>query len=828
MTSQAQRRRDTPTFPFPSLSHQFRQDLIAHVRLLRAGCRAQRGPQDVALVAGRGPRREASPVKLMIFLLSSVAAVAAWCPESFAQRQTAVGPGVIPLNATGMLNGVDMSGSATTGTLSVGVPGGPETDIFTLNNPPVAGLVAVSTGASSQGNIVFNSSSTVYGAIGVTQPGGPFLLNVAGGNNGTTVNFNGPVFATTLNVVGTGAMNFNSGSTNITATNFAADGTIGLAPNTTVIGALTTAAGANTGTLILGGGSVLNGAVGGAVGLKTINVVGGSNTAGVAANISGAVDAYSFSLGTNTLNIGGALTVANIGPSGVINTTLASPTVYGNIRPVGATNLGPALAVDVTVPSTAFIPVGTAFNIVQTQAGTPQSGTNGSVVTVVVKDPTNPLYTFSAVPLAGTVAGLVTIRTTGIPLLVPIAPPPGAVLPPTAPVAVVVAPVLVAIAPPAPGVTPPVPTVAPTSDLATVVLPAINALTTPAAVVNAVAQLAPSSLSLAAPLVSFQGAREFQNLSMSNMDDQWCSQSGRPDHASQPGDRDDSYCRVNDPHRGIWLKGFGNFGNQGSRHAFEGYDSRILGLMLGFDVPLGPDTLAGLAVGYAHSSANGNTSGDHTDFDTREAMLYINHEMGPWFVYGDASVGLNEYTGTRHISFPGLNRVALAQYSGADYTGFASTGYHFFTQGFTITPFASLQYTRLEIGGYSETGAGDINLIVAPQNYDFLESGLGLRVARAFDYHDDTYVPELHIRWLHELRNPTLENTAAFAASGSVSFTAPGLQSANDTLNAGTGVTLLSCACEGRSWALEGVYDFFWTNEGYSAHQGMLKFTLHV
>src|SRR5471030_45281 len=232
-------------------------------------------------------------MKRLALLLLVVAAIAAWCQPSFAQRQAAVGPGNIPLSPTGVLNGVDMSGSGITGTLVVGVPGGPQTDIFTNNSAtPTNGALAVSTAASSQGNIVFNSASTVFGNIGVTQPGGPFLLNIVGGNTGTAVNFQGQVFATTLNVSGTGAVNFNSGSTNITATNFAADGTISLAPNTTVIGALTTTAGANTGTLVLGNGSALTGAVGGAVGLRSINVAGGSNLAGVSASISGAVDAF--------------------------------------------------------------------------------------------------------------------------------------------------------------------------------------------------------------------------------------------------------------------------------------------------------------------------------------------------------------------------------------------------------------------------------------------------------------------------------------------------------------------------------------------------------
>lgn len=59
---------------------------------------------------------------------------------------------------------------------------------------------------------------------------------------------------------------------------------------TTLIGALTTTVGANTGTLGLGSASVLNGAVGGAVGLRAINVVGGSNLAGVTATITGAAN----------------------------------------------------------------------------------------------------------------------------------------------------------------------------------------------------------------------------------------------------------------------------------------------------------------------------------------------------------------------------------------------------------------------------------------------------------------------------------------------------------------------------------------------------------
>jgi len=105
-----------------------------------------------------------------MLVLPILVAVTTWSSVS-AARQTAVGPGTIPLNATGVLEGVDMSASGITGTLSVGVVGGPARDIFTLNNPALPGTIAVSKAASSQGNIVFNSSSTVFGDIGITQPG---------------------------------------------------------------------------------------------------------------------------------------------------------------------------------------------------------------------------------------------------------------------------------------------------------------------------------------------------------------------------------------------------------------------------------------------------------------------------------------------------------------------------------------------------------------------------------------------------------------------------------------------------------------------------------
>ncbi len=750
-------------------------------------------------------------LRARVLLVPLMASAAIWSPAAFAQQ---VVNGAIPtqVSPTGVTAGVNMTGQGGGGSLLVGTVGGAQTDIFTNNS--AAGIVtnpllrAVSTDTSSQSNIVFNSSSNVFGAIGVTQPGGPFFLNVSGGNNGTVVNFNGNLYATITTVNQSGTLNLNSGSTNISATNFAGDGRISLAPNSTLIGALTNAA-ANTGTLSMGGGSVLTGAVGGATGLKAINVVGGTNAAGVTASISGAVNAYTFNLGTNRLNIGGALTIANQSPVGVINTTLASATVYGNIQTAGATNLGPTLLVNVAVPQTAFFPVGTLFNIVQTG-----SGTNGSVITVV-NDPTNPLFTFAPVPLAGTVAGRVTIISTGIPLTVAVTPPAGVVLPPVQVIAAPVVPAVLAAAAAA----------APTADLVTTVLPAINAISNATTVVNAVAQLAPSNSGLAASLVTFEGARAFQNLLSSHLSEGLCdggSQAEDRRKLDTPRKREDesSGCPENNQYRGVWVKGFGNFGNQGSQGAFAGYTSHILGAMAGYDVAFNDDTRIGLGGGYAYSKINGKGFNNTTGFNTYQATAYVAHEDGRWFANGDISYGWNNYSGNRPIVFPGVNRTALAKYSGEDFSSYVTAGYHFFADAFTVTPLASLQATHVRLGGYTETGAGDINLQVAAQRYNFLESGLGANAARHYDIGDgQDLLPELHFKWLHELLDQNFQNSAVFTAAGSTPFVTQGMGADRNTLNAGAGVTLLSCACEARTWSVEAIYDFYWRNSSYTANQ---------
>ncbi len=162
--------------------------------------------------------------------------------------------------------------------------------------------------------------------------------------------------------------------------------------------------------------------------------------------------------------------------------------------------------------------------------------------------------------------------------------------------------------------------------------------------------------------------------------------------------------------------------------------------------------------------------------------------------------------------------------NGQEYTGTVRAGYHFFVQGVTITPLASLQYTHMNLDGYTETGGPQINLNVQSQSYNFLQSGLGATVAHPFAVDGGALVPEFHAKWLYMLANPTLQNTASFAL-GSPTFVTPGLSTFPSMFNVGAGITFLNCGCAAKTWSFEAVYDFYARSDNYFAHAGMLRFT---
>jgi uncharacterized protein with beta-barrel porin domain len=701
-------------------------------------------------------------LKITLISTAVAAAIAAWAPLSSARQLVALPYifGANPGDTVGQATGLDTTGGAL---LTVN----PNININALND--VGG--GITNNINDTASILFVGNSTVTGFTGTST----IRFNaITAGANATTVNFNGNVFTTTFNVSGTGTVNFN-GSVNpgivAASTIFAGDGFINVGANQLFNSALTTIT-ANTGTLTLNGGSSVIGAIGGASGLKQINVSGGN------AAITGAVQARGFSLGTNTLTITGALTT-NVG--GTIATTLASNALFGKILPNGASNIS-ATGITVIPTVTGVLTPGTTFRIVNGLAGT-----NGATVNVVN---TNPLYTFVGVP---TTTGDVNIRVVLAPLATSTADAAAASIF---------------------GVT-----AAAGSDLLAV-QNAIVALGDTAAINSAVAQLSPNSANLGAPWVAGQATRLFEDLLLARRDEIQGVCCDSACEANNPNGLNKTHlCKSDEKLSNWWGKGFGSFGRQGNVDNVIGFDTKASGVVLAYEKALNYKTRLGFGGGYANSTIDGKNSTGRTNIDSYQVMAYLNYAPGPWFMQGSLMAGVDRYDGSRPIVFPGVNRTAVSNYTGQQYTGLISAGQHFyFNNQVTVTPLASLQASHIRVGSYTESGAGDVNLIVDSQNYNFIQSSLGVKVERVISSGNGTYSPEAHFNWLHDFKSTTMAENVAFTGGGTP-FSAEGIKQDRELYNVGVGLTFLSCNCDKNSWTVKGLYDYKWNQSEYSSHQ---------
>ena len=112
-------------------------------------------------------------------------------------------------------------------------------------------------------------------------------------------------------------------------------------------------------------------------------------------------------------------------------------------------------------------------------------------------------------------------------------------------------------------------------------------------------------------------------------------------------------------------------------------------------------------------------------------------------------------------------------------------------------------------------------MIVNDEDYEFLQSTLGLSVSKHFKTNGVSYIPEAHVAWLHEFEDEEQANTSTFTGGGG-SFATRGLNPADDGLNAGASMAIASDTIE-----LRAAYDYevrAFDDNDYDSHTVQLVF----
>ncbi|MBF0485373.1 MAG: autotransporter domain-containing protein [Candidatus Omnitrophica bacterium] len=265
----------------------------------------------------------------------------------------------------------------------------------------------------------------------------------------------------------------------------------------------------------------------------------------------------------------------------------------------------------------------------------------------------------------------------------------------------------------------------------------------------------------------------------------------------------------------LWAKAFGTTAHQDSSQTVPGYKALGSGVILGADLLKTDIAIMGLAAGYAFSVIDAEQSNMHPlDIKHFPVVLYAEfNQDGPWRVDASVSGALNTYSERRMIDFGSIHRTARAYYDGQQYNAHIEAAYPMRgEESITMVPSAFLDYGRTYFSGYTEQGAGDLDLNVKAQDYSQFRPGLGLAMSSSWNADDVVVTPQIYAKWSYDLIEQDVQTVAAFNGTG-VYFNTQEIRMPRETWNGG-----LSCGFSfPRSTSIELTYDAE-IKKGYLAH----------
>jgi uncharacterized protein with beta-barrel porin domain len=230
----------------------------------------------------------------------------------------------------------------------------------------------------------------------------------------------------------------------------------------------------------------------------------------------------------------------------------------------------------------------------------------------------------------------------------------------------------------------------------------------------------------------------------------------------------------------------------GASGSQPGYSFNTGGLTAGADYRLDSNFAVGASAGYLKSHASIYAPGSGTvDGSSARLGVYGTGFTDNFRATGYIGGAADFYKTRRDVVFPGISRTASAAPTGTQFNANASASYDIKTSAWgTFSPFAGLNYDRTMIGSFSETGADTLDLNVAEQTIQSLQSSLGLRLSNTFAGETYSWKPYVSAGWRRQFNNPMRPITAELASGGG-KFSVTTGRFARDGALAGTGFLLL-------------------------------------
>ena len=174
-----------------------------------------------------------------------------------------------------------------------------------------------------------------------------------------------------------------------------------------------------------------------------------------------------------------------------------------------------------------------------------------------------------------------------------------------------------------------------------------------------------------------------------------------------------------------------DYGNYDRSNDFGGGSNGVNTIVVGGDMKVSEQWLAGIAFGYSEDKASlGNNNGG---FKLNDATLtgYVGYGYGPWYVGATLGGGGLDYRDIRRTFALGPgSRTEQGSTNGTQFIARLLGGYWFNTSGVWVHgPYAHLTYQNIKVDGFAETGTSSTAMTFGDQKYDPFSSSVGWQAA---------------------------------------------------------------------------------------------------
>ena len=185
------------------------------------------------------------------------------------------------------------------------------------------------------------------------------------------------------------------------------------------------------------------------------------------------------------------------------------------------------------------------------------------------------------------------------------------------------------------------------------------------------------------------------------------------------------------------------------------------GMSGGFGIATGNGEV-GLGFGYGRINADARSNLLQATADTWMIGAYARQAFGPIAVGADVVYGWSDWSASRVM--PTMSRTALAEFDSTELRGNLRAEYMLDFGGGWVAPFGQVELRKYDFDGFTEEGAGAVNLVVEDAGDTVITPTLGLRAGTSFETGLAVLRPEVSVAYSFQGNNNAYRDVAFLGA----------------------------------------------------------------